>query len=80
MVTTATKSPGFTIDADHVPYAIAGKQKLQLQSGRYRWQMTADAGQVDWPKTNTIVLEVVVATAVIVLAVVTTIVAVKGKL
>jgi hypothetical protein len=71
---------GFEISADHVPYAIAGKHKLQLQSGRYRWQMAADAGQVDWQSTNTIVLEVVIATAVVALAVVSTIVAVNGKL
>jgi hypothetical protein len=71
---------GFEIDADHAPNAVAGKLKLQLQAGRYRWQMTADQGQVDWQKTNSIVLEVVIATAVVALAVVSTIVAVNGKL
>jgi hypothetical protein len=69
---------GFEIDSDHLPYATAGKDRLQLQPGRYRWQMTPDKGQTDWGKTNTVVIEVVVATAVVALIAVSAIVATKG--
>jgi len=60
---------GFEVDDKNVPYAIAGQQRLKLAEGRYRWEMTPDAGQVDWDKTNVLVIEVVVAVVVVVLAV-----------
>ncbi len=69
---------GFDVDENHQPYAFAGRNRISLQPGRYRWQMTADAGQTDWAKTNVVVIEVAVATAVVVLIVVSAVVATKG--
>jgi hypothetical protein len=69
---------GFDVNADHAPYAFAGKDQLLLKPGRYRWQMTPDAGQTDWNKTNTVTIEVIVGSAVVALLVVSTIIAVKG--
>jgi hypothetical protein len=68
---------GFDIDANHVPFAVAGKDRLQLDTGRYRWAMKPDPGQTDWDKSNTLIIEVVVGTAVAVLIVVAAIVAAK---
>jgi hypothetical protein len=56
---------GFEFDAQQVPYAIAGNQRTQLTPGRYRWEMTPDAGQIDWDKTNAVVVTVVLITVAI---------------
>jgi hypothetical protein len=66
---------GFEVGSDQQPYAIAGQQRLKLTSGRYRWEMTPAKGQTDWNRTNGLVVEIVVATAVIVIAVVSTLAA-----
>jgi hypothetical protein len=68
---------GFEIDSSKVPFAVAGHDRLQLDTGRYRWAMEPDAGQTDWDKTNIFVVEVVVGAAVVALIVVTAIVAAK---
>ena len=68
---------GFDIDTNGVPFAIAGHDRLQLEAGRYRWAMAPDAGEIDWDKTNTLIIEVLVGTAVGALIVVTAIVAAK---
>lgn len=69
---------GFEVDNNQVPYAIAGQQRMQLAVGRYRWEMTPDAGQVDWNKTTVIVVEVTLGVAVVVLAVIGTLAAVRA--
>ncbi len=69
---------GFEIDRGHVPFAVAGRDRMQLPPGHYRWEMTPDAGQTDWDKTNIVLIEVAVATAVVAVAVVTTIFVTKG--
>ncbi len=75
---TAGQTLGFEVGRDNVPYAVAGTQRIQLSSGRYRWEMTPDKGQVDWNRTNVMIVEVVVATVVVVVAVVSTLVATKA--
>ena len=69
---------GFEIGPDHVPVAVAGADRQPLQPGHYRWQMTPDAGQTDWHRTDVVVIEVLVATGVVILIVVGTAAAVKG--
>jgi len=68
---------GFEFDGHQVPFAMAGTQRVQLTAGRYRWEMRPDAGQVDWDKTGTVVLEVVVITALVAATVVVSIVLAK---
>jgi hypothetical protein len=53
---------GFELDEHQVPFAVAGKDRIQLTSGRYRWEMRPDPGQVDWQKTNAIIVNVVIFT------------------
>jgi hypothetical protein len=69
IVTTAHLNKGETIgfdfDGQHIPYAIAGKQRTELTPGRYRWEMTPDAGQIDWDKTNSTAVVVVLIGAAI---------------
>jgi hypothetical protein len=66
---------GFEVGADQSPYAIAGSHRLKLAPGRYRWEMTPASGQTDWNKTNVLVVEIVVATAVVIIAVFSTLAA-----
>jgi hypothetical protein len=56
---------GFEVDAQQTPYAVAGQQRVQLTPGRYRWEMRPDAGQIDWNKTNAVVVTVVVFTVAV---------------
>jgi hypothetical protein len=69
---------GFEIDPTQKPFAVAGANRMPLTAGRYRWEMKPDPGQVDWNQTNVMIVEVVVATAVVTLAVVGTLIAVKA--
>jgi len=66
---------GFEVGPDQSPYAVAGQHRLKLGSGRYRWEMVPDPGQVDWNKTNVLIVEIVVATAVVIIGVVSTLAA-----
>jgi hypothetical protein len=73
----AGETVGFEMGQNHVPYAVAGPNRLKLSPGHYRWEMNPDPGQVDWDKTNVVIIEVVVATVVVAAAVVTAIVVSK---
>lgn len=68
---------GFEVGADNQAYAVAANQRFALKAGHYRWQMTPDPGQTDWHRTNVLVVEVLVGTAVVALIVVSTVLAVK---
>jgi hypothetical protein len=71
---------GFEFDDNHVPFAVAGSQRMQLNPGRYRWQMEVTPGEVDWEKTNTLVVEVVIASVAVGAGVIVTIIGINGKL
>ena len=58
---------GFETDQTHVPFAFAGSSRIQLPSGRYRWQMTPDRGQTDWGTSNVLAVEVAVGAVAVVL-------------
>jgi len=68
---------GFEFDDHQVPHAIAGSKRIELTAGRYRWEMTPDAGQVDWQKTNALVLDVVLITVLVAVSVVAIVVSAK---
>ena len=69
---------GFEFNQDQVPVAIAGLQKMELTPGKYRWEMTPDAGQINWDKTNAVVITVVLFTVIIAATAVTLILAKKN--
>ena len=46
-------------------HAIAGAESIPLETGRYAWQMRADAGQTDGSKTVAFVVLVGVVTAAV---------------
>jgi hypothetical protein len=68
---------GFETDDNHVPYAFAASDRIQLPSGRYRWQMTPDAGQTDWGKNNVLAVEVTLGAVAVVLIAIPIIIAVR---
>jgi hypothetical protein len=68
---------GFEIDQSQTPSAVAGSHRLALTTGRYRWEMKPDAGQVDWNQTNVLIIEVAVGAIVVISAVVGTLFAAK---
>ena len=68
---------GFELDNQQVPSALAGKQHIPLMPGRYRWEMTPDAGQVDWDKTGGVVVTVVLFTVIVTVSVVSVLFATK---
>jgi hypothetical protein len=68
---------GFELDENHVPYAFAASDRIQLPSGRYRWQMTPDAGQTDWGKSNVLAVEVAIGALAVVLIAIPVVIAVR---
>ena len=68
---------GFEFDAQQQPLAIAGTQKVALTAGRYRWEMTPDEGQIDWDKTNGVIVTVVVFTVVVAVSTISVLFATK---
>jgi hypothetical protein len=68
---------GFEIDQTQTPTAVAGSNHLALTSGRYRWEMKPDAGQVDWGQTKIIAAQVAVGAVVVTIAIIGTLIAVK---
>ncbi len=69
---------GFEIDQTQTPVAVAGSHRLALTTGRYRWEMKPDAGQVDWNQTNIIAAQVAVGAVVVTIAIIGTLFAVKA--
>lgn len=57
---------GFRTGAGNVT-AIVGDSQISLKTGFYHWELKADPGQIDWPRTTVLVI-VIVAVVIVVIA------------